>query len=331
MRIYQSSLSYNTLKLIAEYAPDIKVNILRSFDLNNDETLEIIASFSEIINSIILDSGVWFKFTNPLKYNNSVHSVKTYSEFLKQHSDKFDFYINYDEDFTEEQRDEFSSLNEENQKYLESKGHNPVPVLHLLDDDLINYYIEQKIKYPVVAIGSNAIGDPKFNSAVKKLYENQIRVHAFRIGSSSKLTGLHAWSCDCSSHAQWTASGRAVFFDRIKNQETALTFRPFEERTGNLSKDFYQRHPLVDDFIWFIEDVVGVEIDDLIMDSNYRTFSNSIYYWWLERYVTLRNSEAPYNIHFDDIKFDPTNVVLARLFKNSDNGESLDEWIAAQD
>ena len=61
MRIYQSSLGIKVFELISEHCPDVKVNLLRSFGLNDKETFSIISNFSNNINSAILDSGVWSK------------------------------------------------------------------------------------------------------------------------------------------------------------------------------------------------------------------------------------------------------------------------------
>lgn len=314
MRIYQSSLGTRTLSLIQEYAPDIKINILRSFDLDNEQTLKIINEYSENINSIILDSGVWFKYKNPVKYNNSVHNATLYGEFVKKHGAKFDFYFNYDEDFKEEFRDSYASKNNDNQRLLEGMGLHPVPVLHLLDEDLIEYQIEQKNKYPLIAIGSNQVGDTKFKSAVQKLYDHGVRVHGFRLGSTLKLLGLPAWSVDCSSHAQWTASGRVVVFDRAKGMESGISFRPFA-KAGAVNQDYFQTSPLKNEFLWFLEEVVGIELEALIIDSDYRTFSNTLYYWWLERYITFKNNETLKNPIYDDPKFSVDNPLLKKIFE----------------
>lgn len=319
-------MNYKTLELISEYVPFIKVNVLRSFDLENEQTLSIVNNYSDNINSIILDSGVWFKHKDPNKYRDAVHNVRLYGEFVQEHGEKFDFYFNYDEDFQEIYRDEFSSKNGDNLKILESMGLTPVPVLHLLDDDLVQYHIEQKDKYPLLAIGSNKVGDNKFKTVVNSLKDNGIRVHGFRLGSTVKLTGLAAWSVDCSSHAQWTSSGRAVIFDKLNSKDVGISFRPFD-KAGDISEDYFQRHPLLSDFIWFLEEFVGVELEALVKDSNYRTLSNSIYYWWLEQYITLKNMDIPYKIIFDDQNYDRKNPMLSKLFEEQDNGESIDSWI----
>ena len=117
---------------------------------------------------------MWSKYNDPINHN---HTVEDYALFLKQHSDKFDIYFNYDEDFKEIKKDDFSSKNRDNQKYLEDAGFKPIPVLHLLDDDEVRYYLEQKSKYPFVAIGSNSISDKRFAGVVKQFYDEKVKVH----------------------------------------------------------------------------------------------------------------------------------------------------------
>lgn len=285
MKIFQSSLSYTTFELIREFTPDIKVNLLRAFGLDDNQTFRILDEFKDHIDTAILDSGVWSKNQNPDKVK---HTVYDYGEFLQEHGHKFYCYFNYDEDFNEAERDDFASRNWDNQKILEDMGLSPVPVLHSLGEDEVQRILDQKAKYPLVAIGSNAIGMKNFRSAVKELYEAGVRVHAFRIGSADTLQGLHAWSSDCSSHAQWTKGGRCVFFDDVTGKDQSVSFRPFNKKY-EVNKDYYHRLNNVYKFRWFVEEFVGLEFYELIKNSNLRTFCNSVYFWWLERYVTSVN------------------------------------------
>ncbi|SKA71186.1 hypothetical protein SAMN02745704_00091 [Paucidesulfovibrio gracilis DSM 16080] len=285
MKIFQSSLSYYTFELIHEFAPEIKVNLLRSFGLDDNQTFKILKDYPQHIDKVILDSGVWSKNQNPGKVT---HTVYDYGAFLKEHGDKFYCYFNYDEDFNEAEKDNFASKNWDNQKILEDMGLNPVPVLHSLGDDELSRIIDQREKYPLIAIGSNAIGMKNFRNAVKQLYDAGVRVHAFRIGSADVLQGLHAWSSDCSSHAQWTKGGRCVFFDNATKKDQAVSFRPFNKQ-GKKNDDYYHLHKDIDRFRWFVEEFIGFEFDDLIKNSSFRTFSNSMYFWWLEKYVTSVN------------------------------------------
>lgn len=300
MKIFQSSLSYKTFELIDKCTPGVKINLLRSFGLDDNQTLRIIEEFEEYIETFILDSGVWSKNQNPDKVK---HTVYDYGEFLKQHGNKFYCYFNYDEDFNEVEKDDFSSRNWENQKILEDMGLNPVPVLHSLSENDLKYLAENNTRYPMVAIGSNAIRMTNFRQAVKYLYDANIRVHAFRIGSAEELKGLHAWSSDCSSHAQWTMAGRCVFYDDINDKDTSISFRPFNKKNEK-NADYYHRHPLAEKFRWFVEEFVGIEFYELIRDSNCRTLCNSIYFWWLEKYVSeynfkLKPPEGPITFQTD--------------------------------
>jgi hypothetical protein len=295
MRIFQSSLSYGTFKLIDDYCPNVKINLLRSFNQNDNETFKILEDFPHLIDKKILDSGVWTKFTHP---ESVKHEVEDYGKFLLEHADKFDIYFNYDEDFRELLKDSFSNKNEDNQRYLESLGLRPIPVLHNLKEDEVGKYLELHEDYPCVAIGSNAIKDKDFKKTVKILKKSKIKVHAFKIGSADKLKGLHAWSADCSSHAQWTKAGRIVLYDNEEKKDKSLSFRPFNKK-GKINEDYFRSSELYDSYIYFLESFVGVEMRALTNDSNYRTFANSIYFWWLERYITCRN-RIIHKIGFDD-------------------------------
>lgn len=294
MRIYQSSLSYKTLEFIKSCRPDVKVNLLRSFDLGDEETFRLLVDFKDNIYSKILDSGVWSKYQDPKNYK---HTVEDYAAFLSIHANKFDAYFNYDEDFKEVEKDNFSSKNKDNQRFLEKEGFKPIPVLHVLDDDEVEYYLHQKSKYSYVAIGSNAISNKRFKPTVKKFYDNGVKVHAFRIGSYKKLKDLHVYSSDCSSHAQWTAVGRCIFFIHSLPQEDVIAFLKYN-KNGSINNKYFQWMPHCEIFFNYISNLANIEFNDLLNDSNLRTYSNSIYYWWLEKYITMEHIDN--NIIFED-------------------------------
>lgn len=287
MKIFQSSLNIKTFELIAQHCPGVKVNLLRSFSLGDKETLDILRDFSDFIESAGLDSGVYSKFFNP----NINHTLDDYSDFLTNHADKFDFYFNYDEDFEEKHRDEFGNRNDKNLQILEDRGFRPVPVIHLLDSDIVNFHVEQVHKYPFVAMGSSVLSDTNFNKVVDDLVLGGLRVHAFKMGSADKLMNLPVCSADCSSHAQWTKAGRCVAYDTKSQKDSPLAFRRWD-KNGDSNSDFYLKHELFNDFLVFVEEVCSCEIEWLLMDSNYRTFVNSMYFVWLERSLTAWHEEA---------------------------------------
>ena len=343
MKIFQSSLSYTTFEYIRRCRPDIKINLLRSYDNNNDETLKIIHDFKDNINSKILDSGVWSKYNDPINHN---HTVEDYALFLKEHADKFDIYFNYDEDFKEIEKDDFSSKNRDNQKFLEDAGFSPVPVLHLLDDEEVKYYLDQKSKYPFVAIGSNSISDKRFAGVVKQFYDEKVKVHAFKMGSYKKLRDLHVYSSDCSSHARWTAVGRCIFFSheeelkfiaackarlgsKIKSNpkvtiEKTVAFNKYQ-KNGKQNKYYFQWNDFHEVFSKFLRKVANIEFNDLLNDSNARTYSNSIYYWWLERYLTLLHFDI--GIDFEDDPFLNENLCSFKNALSFGEKSELDEFV----
>ncbi len=333
MKIYQSSLSYKSFDSIRVCRPDIKINLLRSFDLNDNETFRILDEFKDNINSKILDSGVWSKYNDPKNHN---HTVKDYMLFLKQYANKFDYYFNYDEDFKEIKRDNFSSKNKDNQKYLEDNGFHPIPVLHALDDDEVDYYLSRKDKYPYVAIGSNAISNKRFAPVVKAFYDASVKVHAFKIGSYKRLINLHAFSSDCSSHAQWTSVGRCIFFDHeaelevlatpgLKKQiENTIAFNK-TQKNGKRNKYYFEWNNLKKVFLNYLSRLPKVEFTDLIQNSNVRTYSNSIYYWWLERYISMLHYDK--GIDFNDDTFIDENLNCFECALNFGEKSILDEFI----
>jgi hypothetical protein len=79
----------------------------------------------------------------------------------------FDFYFNFDEDYSREGFD----VNLANQLDLENAGLTPVPVVHDCYGGEIPYYIANKHKYPIVAIGSGEL--EKANVTVlKRIVDN---------------------------------------------------------------------------------------------------------------------------------------------------------------
>jgi len=280
MKIYQSSLNIKTFELIAQHCPHVKINLLRSFSLGDKETIDILRDFSPFIETAGLDSGVYSKF-----YNENVnHTLDDYSRFLEKHADMFKFYFNYDEDFEEKSRDAFGNRNDKNLKILEDRGFKPVPVIHLLNSDIVNFHIEQVKKYPFVAMGSSVLNDSNFDKVVEDLVLAGISVHAFKIGSADRLKRLPICSSDCSSHAQWTKAGRCVAFDNDTQKDRPLSFR-YWDKNGIQNDNFYLNHKLFKKFLIFVEEVCHCEIEWLVVDSNYRTFINSMYFLWLEKYL----------------------------------------------
>lgn len=275
MRIFQSSITAKSLTLLDNYIPDIKINVLRSYQADGPGTFKIINSAKHCVKALILDSGTWGLNKQTLK---SKITVQSYASFLEYNHNYFDAYFGFDPIHGDEGTED-SIIN---QIYLERLGFKPIPVLQNLDIET-DYYCEKKDKYPFVAIGSTHQKDFKdVKKSVFKLYENGIKVHLFGIGSYKELIEAPAWSSDCSSFAQWTKNGRQIFYTNDK--ETSLAVRQYD-KNGNLNKDYIRASKYCDDYEDWIYENFKLSLEDVIYNHDMCTMVNSYYFYELEKRV----------------------------------------------
>lgn len=320
MRFFQSSITTAIVYELRSIMPSVKVNALRSFRTDGLETLRLLNSGLVQTQDHILDSGVWALTQGTLKHKSN---VKIYGKFLKSESSKFRFYMNFDEVFKDEGTEDFDdkaiATNLKNQKYLESQGLKPVPVIHTLEDDEIDYYInvKQNKGYEYIAIGSTQAKvqkeRKKLIAAVNKLYHAGFKVHIFGVGSYKNLTGLKAWSCDSSSFAQWASCGRVIFLsdiappsaDDIKNgiSKKEITFSFLShDKDGKPVDDFIDDHKhkqlILDEYKKKILDPLGFTVNKLFADEMSRMIANCYYYTLLEKILTEEQIKA--GVSFDE-------------------------------
>ena len=311
MRFFQSSITTAIIYELRKIMPDVKVNVLRSFRTDGPETLRLLKSGLVNTEDHILDSGVWALTQGTLKHKSN---VKIYGKFLKSEASKFRFYMNFDEVFKDEGTEEFDdqaiATNLKNQKYLEIQGLKPVPVIHSLEKDEIDYYVnvKQSKGYEYIAIGSTQAKVRKerkeLASAVNKLYHAGFKVHIFGVGSYNNLTGLKAWSCDSSSFAQWSSCGRVVFLSEKPNgdkKEITFSFMSHDE-DGEKIDDFIHNHKdgdkILAEYQKKILDPLGMNVEMLFADSNFRMIANCYYYTLLEKILTEEQIKA--GVKFDE-------------------------------
>jgi hypothetical protein len=311
MRFFQSSITTAIVSELYKLAPELKVNVLRSYRTDGPETLRLLESGLVQTEDHILDSGVWGLTQGTLKHKSN---VKIYGKSLKRIGNKFRFYMNFDEIFMDEGTEEFDdraiATNLKNQKYLESQGLNPVPVIHSLDDDEIDYYIgmKQAKGYEYIAIGSTQAKvqkeRKKLKDAVDKLYMAGYKVHIFGVGSYNNLTGLKAWSCDASSFAQWASCGRVIFLSEQSNKakkEITFSFLSHDE-SGDPVEDFIDDHKegnaILAEYQTKILDPLGLNIETLYSDPFSRMLANCYYYCQLEKILTEEQVKA--GVKFDE-------------------------------
>ena len=275
MRIFQSSLTAKSLILLNNHHPNIKINVLRSYQVDGPGTLKILKHAKKYINEIILDSGTWSLNKDTIK---SKISVESYASFLKNHNQNYYKYFGFDPIHG----DEGTEDSIKNQIYLEHLGFKPTPVIQNLNIET-DYYCSKKDKYPFVAIGStHSKNFDDIKKSVFKLYENGIKVHLFGIGSYKDLIQLPAWSSDCSSFAQWTKNGRLIFY--ANNKEISLAVRQYD-KNDELNDDYIRNSIYFDDYKNWVNKNFKLSLENIIYDHNFRIMINSFYFYELEKRV----------------------------------------------
>lgn len=161
---YQASLNLEVFLMFMKMFPEKKVNILLSYAMLNHEASEFLETYRDKIGKIILDSGTWTlnKSKNP---DASWITLDNYMRYLKRFGNLFDFYINFDSDFSASG----AETNEYNQMVLEDAGLNPVPVVH----DIYGMEIEKFITagYTRVALGSSQIKNQDIMAHVTRFFD----------------------------------------------------------------------------------------------------------------------------------------------------------------
>lgn len=155
--------------------------------------------------SIFLDSGAFSAFTKKVKIN-----IDEYIDFIKKHERYIDVYANLDVI-----GDADATL--ENQKYMESKGLNPLPVFHTLYEpfDYLVYLLDKGYSY--ICLGGMATGvdretlitklDISFSEYIcdKETGFPKVKVHGFGLTSVDLLIRYPWFSVDSTS---WVLTSR---------------------------------------------------------------------------------------------------------------------------
>ncbi|HEC91804.1 MAG TPA: hypothetical protein ENI51_02245 [Candidatus Atribacteria bacterium] len=198
MKIYNASIPLGLLKTYYEtfHKP---INVLLSIATVGKELYKFREN-RHMIRSCICDSGAWSTHNADLKID--VVYVKT---FYCNNKDLFDWYINFDEDFSTRGFAE----NLENQKTLEEAGLRPVPVVHNFYNDEIEYYVEEG--YNIIALGSSqntSLDATKYAVEKIKRLNPEIKIHLLGFTKIKELIELPIASSDSAS---WAISGKFGF------------------------------------------------------------------------------------------------------------------------
>lgn len=295
MKIYLSSLTMNILLELEKRIPNKKPNVLLSFGVRKNDDMLFMEKKRDAVNSLILDSGTFsLHFANGVTEEDV--NLQSYIHYLNLCSDKFDFYFNFDGNFTIHGfEDNLYYLKE-----LEEKGFTPVPVIHDYYREEIDYYIDNG--YKLVALGSvMEKGAMKFlrndfdiKYAVDRLIKHAVKIHLFAAASYPQLCDLPLYSSDASSWAQHAAMGKIVYWNKNKDGDDKTDIIRFFDRPG-LKPDgnyFFQEYPFIKELEEHL-DSMGLTYEDLMgfAHNQNRAVVNAAYYMQIEDILTQRYKE----------------------------------------
>ena len=106
--------------------------------------------------------------------------------------------------------------------------------------------------------------------------------------------------------------------------EKTVAFNKYQ-KNGKQNKYYFQWNEFNEVFSKFLRKVANIEFTDLLNDSNARTYSNSIYYWWLERYLTLLHFDI--GIDFEDDSFLNESLCSFQHALSFGEESELDEFV----
>jgi hypothetical protein len=213
VRIYHSGVSLRIAQKYSERYPKRKISVLLSYGRPNPEKHAICVTRRNLFNSVIYDSGAYT--LNYARIQDINITLSAYTADLRQNAHYYDWYINLDEDFSE---DGFE-VNWWNQSHIEEAGFNPVPVIHDLKGPETDFYIERG--YRRVAIGSSELGRGRsdaLRSSVHKLYDAGAKVHFLGAVNFNLLASMPVHSCDSSNWNQKGSRGAILWWNPEKEE-----------------------------------------------------------------------------------------------------------------
>ena len=289
MKLYHASL---TLKVFLKYHklfPEKKLHALRTFGDLNHEMKAFCKTHRDKIGSLILDSGTW-------TLNNAKADLKhrltcpNYINYLMEFKDHFDFYFNFDSDFLGDEND----TNYQNQILLEEQGLKPVPVVHDIEGDEIEHYIDRG--YPIVALGSSQIKNvDTLDSVMNKFKGTDTKIHLFGNARFKFISNFPIYSCDSTAWAQRGKWG-FIYYWNPENDGIDKMDKIYMEEYLDVNKKHkftYSSYEFREELDKYLYKTLGVTEGDLLGPNGayYKQLVNLHYYVQLEEIINQIHRE----------------------------------------
>jgi len=298
-KFYLSSFYIKIANHLSSFYPNRQLNILSSLGVESNEHWDILNGAIPNLGSHIRDCGT-FSLHFAENVSDEKVSPEAYEVDLKYSSHKYDFYFSFDRKFTIYGAEE----NRKCTKWLQSKGFNPVPVIHDYYRGELDYYIDSG--YDFVALGSimekgssTMLRKQKhIDYAVEKLYQNNVKAHLFGGSSYRAIAHLPLYSCDSSSWAQNNKFGFILYWNPENDGEDKTDKLFFYDKY----RDYYSDRPYFEeyDFRPQIEQYygeLGITYHDLTSTNKhyYRQLVNAIYYLTIEDVIKEKHKIFGYS------------------------------------
>jgi hypothetical protein len=284
MRIYHASLGLKTLLQYHRLYPHKKVNVLRSFGMLDNEMIGICKDHRDKVGGLIFDSGTW-TLNNAATDVAARINMPNYRDYLKQFQHHFNHYFNFDSVF-ENDTDE---INYQDQLALEAAGLNPIPVVHDVHRDEINYYVDKG--YKIIALGSKQNGNQKVLEYAFDMFSRAgVKVHLFGNVKFNSIANFPVWSCDTTAWAQRGKWG-SIYYWNPHRESADKTDKIYLDEYLDASKKrdfYYSNYEYRQDLDNYLYDELKITSDGLYGSDGayYKYLANLHFYVKLEELVT---------------------------------------------
>lgn len=270
-------------------APSIKPNVLLSYALLDNDLPHFIGKFRSLMNSLILDSGV-FSIQKEGSRFTADELFLQFKTFAAYSDGNFDLIFNFDRHFGLDSYD----ANLEYQLDLEAAGIPVVPVVHNIYHGDVEKIIARGLPaHKTVAIGQcegRTVLD-NVRPAVMALYDAGARIHFFGSNEFNIMANLPIWSCDATSWSQYTGYGVVLYWNSKSNKldkTERIHFPKFQDAKTPSGGQYYGTYGYLRDFEEYLEANLSLTVSDLLGENDelYRSVANMLYYCLLEKTIS---------------------------------------------
>ena len=292
--IYLVGVSSKALLAYHKRYPSERPNLLLSYARRSKDCGKLIFNYRSLIGGLISDSGTYTLNSNPGDFADII-TLQGYQSYLQQLGRHFDFYFNFDQDFS---RNGFD-VNMANQLQLERAGLHPVPVVHDCYSNEIQYYINRG--YDLVSIGSGELRDADVHELyriVDKLYSQGIKVHFLGCTDYQKLAYVPIYSADSATWNQAASRGHLLYWNPLmpgidKKDKICFVY----DLPRKYMINHIDRHPHQREIEAYLNQELGYSISELkgTAGSINRAVANIHYYVQLEKRIAAKHRELGFS------------------------------------